>query len=443
MKGNIRKTLIVSAVIMSIIAVGLTPVYGADEKSVFDVITVNSAITPAIAQYILENVEQSYAERSSGLIIILDTPGGLDLAMRDIIKKLLNAEIPVIVFVSPPGARAASAGVMITMAAHIAAMAPGTNIGAAHPVAIGVGGKMDETMAKKVENDAVAYARGIAEKRGRNADWVESAVRKSVSVTAEEAQHLNVIDVVANDIKQLLEKIDGKEIQLPTAKVTLATAGAILNERKMGVRQKILTALSDPNIAYLLLLIGLAGLYFEFAHPGAILPGVVGGISLILAFFALQTLPVNFAGILLIIFAIILFIAEIKIISHGMLTVAGVISLVLGSLLLFESPIPALRVSLKVMIPTVIITTLFFVAIIGLAVKAQMRKPATGAEGMLGQEGDAVTPVHEEGKVFIKGEYWNAFSKHPIEEGERVKVTGMKGLTIKVERIGSKKEDEP
>jgi len=314
-------------------------------------------------------------------------------------------------------------------------MAPGTNIGAAHPVAIGMGGKMDETMAEKVVNDAVAYSKGIAKKRGRNSKWVERAIRKSESVTAEEALKLNVIDFVANDVSQLLAKIDGKTVLLPSGEVLLNTKGAIINEKKMGLRERILTTLSDPNIAYLLLMIGLAGLYFEFAHPGAILPGVIGGISLILAFFALQTLPVNFAGVLLIIFGIILFIAEIKIVSHGMLTIAGVISLVLGSLMLFESPIPALRVSLKVMVPTIVITTLFFVSVIGLAIKAQMRKPATGVEGMIGEKGDAITFVHEDGKVFIKGERWNAYSKDMIEVGEKVKVVGMKGLRLEVEKF--------
>jgi membrane-bound serine protease (ClpP class) len=216
--------------------------------------------------------------------------------------------------------------------------------------------------------------------------------------------------------------------------VSLKSKGAVINEKEMGIREKILITLSDPNIAYLLLMIGLAGLYFEFSHPGAILPGVVGGISLILAFFAMQTLPVNYAGVLLIIFGIILFIAEIKVVSHGMLTVAGIICLVLGSLMLFESPIPALRVSLRVMIPTIMIVSLFFVALISLAVKAQMRKPTTGMEGMIGLEGKAITLIHGDGKVFIKGEVWNASSVDTIEEGESVKVTGVKGLNLKVEK---------
>ena len=435
MKYKKAKTVVMSVMIVICIVLAGSHAFGDEKTPVFNVITVNAAITPAVATYIIKSIDQAYAEGSTGLILLLDTPGGLDLAMRDIIKELLGSRIPVIVFVYPSGARAASAGVMITMASNIAAMAPGTNIGAAHPVAIGMGGKMDETMAEKVVNDAVAYSKSIAKKRGRNSKWVELAVRKSESVTAEEALKLNVIDFIANDVSQLLAKIDGKTVLLPSGEVQLNTKGAIINEKKMGLRERILTALSDPNIAYLLLMIGLAGLYFEFAHPGAILPGVIGGISLILAFFALQTLPVNFAGVLLIIFGIILFIAEIKIVSHGMLTVAGVISLVLGSLMLFESPIPALRVSLKVMIPTIVIVTLFFVAIIGLAVKAQMRKPATGVEGMIGKKGDAITSVHEDGKVFIKGEHWNAYSKDMIEEGEKIKVVGMKGLRLEVEKF--------
>ena len=443
MKFKMVKSIILSLILIVLIIAGGSLSYGENDKPVFDIVTVNAAITPAVATYIIKSIDQSYAEGSAGLIILLDTPGGLDLAMRDIIKELLNSRVPVIVFVYPSGARAASAGVMITMASNIAAMAPGTNIGAAHPVAIGMGGKMDETMAEKVVNDAVAYSKGIAKKRGRNSKWVERAIRKSESVTAEEALKLNIIDFVANDVSQLLAKIDGKTVLLPSGEVLLNTKGAIINEKKMGLRERILTTLSDPNIAYLLLMIGLAGLYFEFAHPGAILPGVIGGISLILAFFALQTLPVNFAGVLLIIFGIILFIAEIKIVSHGMLTIAGVISLVLGSLMLFESPIPALRVSLKVMVPTIVITTLFFVAVIGLAIKAQMRKPATGVEGMIGEKGDAVTSVHEDGKVFIKGERWNAYSKNMIDEGEKIEVVGIKGLRLEVKKMNGKKEDKP
>ncbi|MEA1936452.1 MAG: nodulation protein NfeD [Thermodesulfobacteriota bacterium] len=440
MLRNRKKLCIVLLAIALLFVIGSSPSFGGDKNPVFDVITIDSAITPPVAKYIVQAIDRSSNEGSDGLIILLDTPGGLDLAMRDIIKGLLNSPVPVIVFVSPSGARAASAGVIITISAHVAAMAPGTNIGAAHPVALGAG-KMDETMAEKVENDFVAYAKSIAEKRGRDTKWVEEAIRKSKSITAEEALKKNVIDFVAVDIKHLLEKLDGKEITLSSGKVVLKTKGAIVNYKKMGLRENILTALSNPNIAYLLLMIGLAGLYFEFAHPGVILPGVIGGISLILSFYALQTLPVNYAGVLLIIFGIILFIAEIKIISHGMLTVAGIISLTLGSIMLFESPAPALRVSFKVMIPTVAITSLFFAGIITLALKAQMRKPVTGTEGMIGEEGKTITAIHEDGKVFIKGEYWNAFSQKLVEEDERVKVIGISGLKVEVEEIRSEKEE--
>jgi len=401
---------------------------------VFDVISVNSAITPPVSEYIVKSIEGSTRDGSAGVIIELDTPGGLDSAMRDIVKCLLNSKIPVFVYVSPPGARAASAGAIITVAANIAAMAPGTNIGAAHPVGIGIG-KMDETMVEKVVNDMAAYARGIAVQRGRNAEWVEKAVRKSVSVTAEEALRLRVIDYVAPDVESLLNQTDGKEVILASGKTTLKTKGAVVNRKKMGFRERVLTTISDPNIAYLLMLIGLAGLYFEFAHPGAVIPGVVGGISLILAFFALQTLPVNYAGVLLILLAIILFIAEVKVVSHGILTIGGIVSLILGSLILYESPDPALRVSLGVMVPAIVLVSLFFVAVISLAVKAQLRKPETGMEGMVGKEGVAITAIHQAGKVLVGGEYWNAESERGISEGSRIKVLGMKGLKLIVEEI--------
>lgn len=409
--------------------------FAGDDKPSFDVITVNSAITPPIAKYILENIELSTKGGADGLIILLDTPGGLDLAMRDIAKSILNAPIPVIVYVYPSGARAASAGVIIAVSAHIAAMAPGTNIGAAHPVAIGIGGAMDKTMARKVENDAAAYVRGIAAQRGRNADWVERAVRKSESITAEDALRSRVIDFVATDVKNLLEQMDKKTVLLSSGKVKLVlkTKNAIVNEKKMGLRQKILAALSDPNIAYILMLVGLAGIYFEFTNPGAILPGVIGGISLILAFFAMQTLPVNFAGVLLILFGVLLFIAEIKVISHGLLTVGGIISLLLGSLMLFDSPDPALRVSFKVLIPSVAVISLFFAAVIALVVKAQMQIQYTGSEGMAGEEGEAMTDVHDDGRVFIKGEHWHAFSDKKIEKGKKIKVVKVEGLKLKIE----------
>jgi membrane-bound serine protease (ClpP class) len=439
MKKALSRRIVFNAVVTAtlLIAVLLSGrnLPAAEKPPAFDVITVSAAITPPIAEYIVQSIGEAARSGADGLILRLDTPGGLDLAMRDIAKGILNAPIPVIVYVAPSGARAASAGVIITVAAHVAAMAPGTNIGAAHPVGLGIGGGMDKTMSRKVENDAVAYVRGIANKRGRNEDWVEKAVRKSESITAEEALRLKVIDFVAIDLNQLVEKLDGRETTLAAGKKVLKTKGAILNEKIMGTRQKVLSALSDPNIAYILLLIGLAGLYFEFSTPGVILPGVIGGISLILAFFAMQTLPVNYAGIALILFAIILFIAEIKVISHGILTIGGIVSLVIGSLMLFQTPEGSLRVSWSVLIPAVTITSLFFVAVIGIAVKSQMRKTLGGKEGMAGEEGRAVTDVFQEGKVLIGGEYWNAWSDVPVAGGSKVRVTRVEQMRVKVEPI--------
>ena len=407
----------------------------ADKAPVFDVITISAVITPPIAEYVVQSIGEAAKSGAEGLIIRLDTPGGLDLAMRDIAKGILNAPVPVIVYVAPSGARAASAGVIITVAAHIAAMAPGTNIGAAHPVGLGIGGGMDKTMSKKVENDAVAYVRGIANKRARNEEWVEKAVRKSESITAEDALRLKVIDYVATDLSRLLEKLDGREVTLAAGKKIIKTKGAVLNEKLMGVREKVLSALSDPNIAYILLLIGLAGLYFEFSTPGAILPGVIGGISLIMAFFAMQTLPVNYAGVALILLSIILFIAEIKVISHGILTIGGIVSLVIGSLMLFQAPDPSLRVSWGVLIPAVSITSLFFIAVIAIAVKAQLRPRQGGQEGMRGEEGLAVTDIREEGKVLIHGEHWNAISDVPVTKGSKIRVIRVDHLSVKVESI--------
>ena len=439
MKGAIVQETIRAVAVTAALSLGMMlpgqDLRAADKAPVFDVITISAAITPPIAEYVVQSIGEAAKSGAEGLIIRLDTPGGLDLAMRDIAKGILNASVPVIVYVAPSGARAASAGVIITVAAHIAVMAPGTNIGAAHPVGLGIGGGMDKTMSTKVENDAVAYVRGIAKKRARNEDWVEKAVRKSESITAEDALRLKVIDIVATDLNRLLEQADGREISLASGKKILKTKGAMLNEKIMSTRQKVLSALSDPNIAYILLLIGLAGLYFEFSNPGVILPGVIGGISLIMAFFAMQTLPVNYAGIALILFAIILFIAEIKVVSHGILTVGGIISLVIGSLMLFQSPDPSLRVSWGVLIPAVTITSLFFIVVIAIAVKAQLRPRKGGQEGMRGEVGTAITDIHEEGKVLIHGENWNAVSDVPVTRGGRIRVIRVEHLKVRVEPI--------
>jgi len=427
-----QKRLLFCVIFMSAFLLSIPWPLAAQEKHV-DVIKINDIITPAVADFISRSIEQSSKDRAECLIIQMDTPGGLDLSMRDIIKEMMNSDVPIVVYVSPSGARAASAGAIITLAADIAAMAPGTNIGAAHPVAMG--GKMDRTMAEKVVNDAVAYVKSIAEKKGRNVPWAIRAVKESVSIPANEALKLKVIDLIAKDINDLLEKIDGKTVEKPRGMVKLATKGLKINTVEMDFRQRLLATLSNPNIAYILMMIGLVGLYFELAHPGVIFPGVIGGICLILAFFAFRTLPVNYAGILLILLGIILFIAEIKIASYGLLSVGGVVSLALGSIMLFESPVPYLRASLSVIIPTVLVTAAFFIFALTMAIKAQMAKPATGSEGLLGETGVARTRLDPEGKVFVHGEFWNAYTDGTIEEGEKIRVLKAEGLIVKVEKL--------
>ena len=341
--------------------------------------------------------------------------------------------MPIIVYVSPVGARAASAGVFITLAAHIAAMSPGTNIGAAHPVAMG-GGEMDKEMKKKVENDAAAYIKSIAEKHGRNVQWAEDAVRESVSATETEALKLNIIDLIADDLNALLAAVDGKTVETVTGKKTLQTKSAVQKALPMTGRLKILNALSDPNIAYILMLLGTYGLIFELSNPGAILPGVVGAICIILAFYSFQTLPVNYAGLLLILAAVIMFIAEIKVTSYGLLTVGGVVSMVLGSLMLIKTDIPSMQVSLWVILPTALATAGFFVLVIGMAWKIRKKKPVAGIGGFIGLSGIARTDITTKGQILIQGELWEADSSEKIREGEPVEVTGIEGLKLHVKR---------
>jgi membrane-bound serine protease (ClpP class) len=370
---------------------------------------------------------------AEALIIELDTPGGLDTSMRSIVKDIIGSSVPVVVYVSPSGARAASAGVFITMAAHVAAMSPGTNIGAAHPVAMG--GKMDKVIAEKATNDAAAYIKSIAESRGRNVKWAEDAVRKSVSVTETEALKNNIIDLIAKDINTLLSEIDGKKTTTAYGDKTLKTAGAKIIRHEMSFRHKILNLISDPNVAYILMMLGFYGLFFELTNPGAIFPGVIGGICLVLAFYSFQTLPVNYAGLLLIIIGLILFILEVKVTSYGMLTIGGIVSMVLGSLMLFESPLPVLKLSLSVIIPAAIVTALFFVLTFRLAYKAYKRKPVTGAEGLIGLEGVAKTDITPGGgMVVVHGEFWSAYSDDVIHKEERVVVEDVKGLRVKVNK---------
>ena len=395
-----------------------------------NLVPIDGPIGPISARIIDEAISSSVEDSAEALIIELNTPGGLDESMRIITRKILNSEVPVIVFVSPSGSRAASAGVFITLSAHIAAMTPGTNMGAAHPVAMG--GKIDSTMEEKVVNDASAYIRSIANKRGRNEKWAEESVRKSVSITENEALKLNVIDLVVNDVRELLDSCDGRKVSLPSGEKVLNTKEIEVRKIEISLRDKILEVISNPTIAYILLTLGMWGLFFELSNPGSIFPGIVGGICLILAFFALQTLPINYAGLLLMILALIFFILEVKIVSYGALTIGGIISMVLGSLLLFESPLPYMRASLTVIIMVVATTALFFIVAIGLALRARKRKVTTGGRGLMGEVGVARTALKPEGDVFVHGEIWKAEADQPIKKGEKVIVTGVEHLTLKV-----------
>ena len=423
---------IIKGLIPFFILLGSIGIIFADSPQI-DVVEYQGIINPPAAEFIAKAIKESAEKRAAAIIIRLDTPGGLDQSMRTIVKDIIASEIPVIVYVAPSGARAASAGTFITMAAHVAAMAPGTNIGAAHPVSIS-GGETKGDMAAKLENDAAAYIKGIAHKRGRNEQWAEDAVRKSVSITAEEALKIKVIDFVAKDIDELLAVVNGRSIITEKGAVALNIKGAKINKVEMGIRFKILSLLADPNIAYILLMLGIYGIFFELSSPGAILPGVVGGIFLILAFYGLQTLPINYAGLLLILLALILFIAEVKVASYGLLTIGGIISMFLGSLMLIDTQLEFLQISLRVIVTVVIITALLFTIAISLAYKAYKKQPITGREGLIGAIGAAITVISPKGKVFVEGEIWDARSDEDIKEGEEIEVTSIEGLLLKVKR---------
>jgi membrane-bound serine protease (ClpP class) len=394
-------------------------------------VQVDGVISPVTLRVVEMALTRAQAEKAQALVIQLDTPGGLERSMRAICQRLLNAEIPVIVWVGPTGARAASAGVFITLAAHVAAMAPATNIGAAHPVAVG-GGSIDKESMKKIENDAAAFVRTIALERGRDADWAEKAVRQSVSITEREALKLNVIDVVADSIPDLLTKIDGRTVKTARGPVTLATKGAEAKPIEIGLRDRFLNIITDPNVAYVLMMLGTLGLIFELSNPGAVLPGVVGGISLILAFFAFQSLPINFAGVLLILFAIVLFIAEVKVVSHGVLAIGGIVAMALGSLMLYEAPEAGFRVSWLVIIPTVAVSAGIFLFALTAGVRALARRPQLGAEALVGATGTAFGPLAGEGQIKLQGEIWRAVTERPIADGTPVRVVGVDGLTLRV-----------
>jgi len=363
------------------------------------VIEVEGAINPVVAEFVTNEIRSANTSSEELIVIRMDTPGGLDASMRKIIKAIQSSKIPVASFVSPGGSRAASAGTFITIASHIAAMEPGTNIGAAHPVNLmgGGTGEQAKVMEDKVVNDASAYIRSLAEQRGRNAHWAELSVRKSVSVSAEEAKRLNVIDLVAANLDSLVLALDKREVKLRGSIITLNTAERNITFKEMNSRQRILDIIASPNVAYVLMILGLVGLYFELSNPGLILPGVVGSISLVLALYAMQTLPINYAGLLLIILGVVLLIAEVNVMSYGLLAMSGAISMFLGSIMLIDSDDPAMQISKMILYPTLGMTFLFSIGSIYLAKKAHQLRTTTGMEGLLGEIGVVKETLNPEG----------------------------------------------
>jgi membrane-bound serine protease (ClpP class) len=458
------------------------------------VITIDDEIiNPVAAEYIAQSIAKADEEGAECLIITLDTPGGLLASTRIIIKEMLNADVPIVVYVAPRGARAGSAGVFITLASHVAAMAPSTNIGAATPVNLGGEGeswrkalkefekKLEElerrqkeaapkeveppeglpsepepeaepqeaepaeeagdeteevgtsTLEDKILKDTIAWTRGIARLRGRNEEWAVEAVTKAVSVTETEALEKNVVDLVCSDMDELLERLDGREVELPGGTVVLKTEGVRIEYHEMSGRQKILNALTNPNIAYILMMLGFFGLLFEVTHPGIGFPGIAGAICLILAFYAFQTLPVDYAGVLLILLALALFVAEAKVASYGLLTIGGLVCMTLGSIMLIDTPYDFLRVSNTVIFPMVLTTAAIVVFLVTLVIRAHARRSVTGSEGLVGLMGSAETDISPEGKVYVHGEIWNARSTSSISRGSRVRVVQVDGMTVVVE----------
>ena len=399
-------------------------------------IEIEGDINPLSAKFIIDNVNRAEEGGYEALLIQMDTPGGLLQATQDIVKTILEAKVPVIMYIAPSSSGAVSAGVFITMACHVAAMDEGTNIGAAHPV--GIGGQQDTSriMGEKVENYTATWARGIAEKRGRNADWAEQAVRKSVSVTEKEALELNVIDLIAPTQDSLLTAIDGREVELADGETkVLATKDAKIVVYEMNWRHRILYRISNPTVAYILLMLGIYGLFFELSNPGSIIPGVVGGIFIILAFMALQTLPVRTAGVLLILFALVLFILEIKVTSFGILTIGGIVAMFLGSIMLFEeAPGFSFRVDWRVALTVTLCTAAFFVFAVGMALKTRLTRATTGADGLIDKIGVAATSISTDGTIKLGAEIWKAVSDEKIKKGERVRVIEVNGLELKVKK---------
>lgn len=399
-----------------------------------DLIVIDGSINPAVDDYIRDSIARAKSNGARALIIQLDTPGGLLSSTRTIVKEIFGAPVPVIVYVAPSGAGAGSAGVFITMSAHVAAMAPGTNIGAAHPVA-GGGQEVKGVMGEKIENFTASFSETIARQRGRNAEWAIQAVRKSVSITEKEALKIKVIDIVAKDIHDLLKQADGRKVEIEDRPQTLSLKDVEIIRQEMNLKQQIINIIADPNIAYLLLMAGILGLYMEFSHPGVIFPGVTGAICLILALISLQVLAFNHAGLILILLGIALLIGEAFLPSFGVLGIGGVISLALGSFLLFDTQDSTIGVDPAIILTAVATMAAFVLAISYLVYRSQKSKATLGFDGLMGEIGDVRARLNPIGKVFVHGEYWNAEADGEIDVGEKVEIVGYEGMNLKVRRL--------
>ena len=421
-------------------------------------LTINDAIGPATDDYVERSIESAILQQASLIIIQIDTPGGLDTAMRSIIKNITNSSVPVVVYVAPTGARAASAGTYILYASHIAAMAPGTNLGAATPVQIGgisppgiqkekdktdkaIPDDNKSTLQRKIINDAVAYIRGLAQLRGRNQEWAEKAVREGVSLPAADALKNNIIDILATSTADLLNQVDGRVVVVKGQKQRLKTAGSTLKEINPDWRSRLLSVITNPNIAYILMLIGIYGLILEFYNPGSIVPGTVGAICLLLAMYSFQLLPINYAGMALILLGIALMVGEAFEPSFGMLGIGGVTSFVIGSIILIDTDVPGFGIDISVIATFAVASVILLVFVVGLAIKARKRPVVSGAEELIGSEALVIEDFEQQGRVNIHSENWNAHCDSPLQKGQHVKVIGINGLTLHVEPLKTSKQE--
>ena len=419
-------------------------------------LTINDAIGPATDDYLSKAIETATLQQAALIVIKMDTPGGLDSAMRSIIKNITNSSVPIAVYVSPTGARAASAGTYILYASHIAAMAPGTNLGAATPVQIGISppdlqkGKDNEgktgtddksTLQRKIINDAVAYIRGLAQLRNRNQEWAEKAVREAASLPAVDALNNNVIDILATSTTDLLKQIDGREVLVQGKKQVLKTAGLTVQEINPDWRSRLLSVITNPNIAYILMLLGIYGLVLEFYNPGAIVPGTIGAICLFLALYAFQLLPINYAGMGLILLGIALMVAEAFEPSFGMLGIGGVFAFIFGSIILMDTDAPGFGIDISLIVTFSVTSVIFLVFVVGMAVKARRRPVVSGMEELLGSEALVIEDFEQKGRVNIHSENWSALCDTPLQKGQYVKVTGINGLTLQVEPLNKSKRE--